>query len=143
MWKRERKGYTVLCWREPGSRRIYTKPEHVYIWEQANGPIPDGHIVHHANGERKDNRLENLVLVSRADHPRYHTSNVRQTEQGWKRHCPVCDLWKPVDDFYRRGPTGRQRYCKNCQRRNRRQWAQENREHFNAYMREYRKRGND
>lgn len=46
--------------------------EHRYIWEQANGPIPRGYIVHHINGNIQDNRLENLLCISRKEHYRIH-----------------------------------------------------------------------
>lgn len=43
--------------------------EHRYVWSQAHGSIPDGALVHHVNGDRGDNRLENLELVaSVSDH---------------------------------------------------------------------------
>ena len=47
--------------------------EHRYVWEQANGPIPDKWVVHHLNGIKDDNRLENLVAMPRSHHgPRAH-----------------------------------------------------------------------
>lgn len=46
--------------------------EHRYVWEQAHGPIPDGWHIHHLNGIKDDNRLENLVAMSRSDHHRNH-----------------------------------------------------------------------
>lgn len=53
-----------------GDRRVL---EHRYIWEQANGPIPDKWVVHHFNGIKTDNRLENLVAMPRSHHgPRAH-----------------------------------------------------------------------
>ena len=42
--------------------------EHRYVWEQANGPLPTGGIIHHRNGVKDDNRLENLELTTRAKH---------------------------------------------------------------------------
>lgn len=50
-----------------GGKSIY-RPEHVLVWERAHGPLPAGWVVHHLNGDRKDNRLENLVALPRSEH---------------------------------------------------------------------------
>lgn len=47
---------------------------HVAIWERANGPVPHGHIVHHLDGDRLNNQIENLMPMTRADHARHHNS---------------------------------------------------------------------
>ena len=44
------------------------RDEHRVVWEEANGPIPDGYVVHHMNGVKTDNRLENLLAVPRHQH---------------------------------------------------------------------------
>lgn len=36
--------------------------QHRLVWEQAHGPLPSGATVHHRNGDKLDNRLENLEL---------------------------------------------------------------------------------
>lgn len=43
---------------------------HRYRWEQANGPIPAGHIVTFKDGDRSNCSLENLALMSMADNAR-------------------------------------------------------------------------
>ena len=48
--------------------------EHRLVWEEANGPIPSGYLVHHRNEDRSDNRLENLQLMTRAEHNQHHHS---------------------------------------------------------------------
>ena len=46
--------------------------EHRAVWEAAHGPIPEGMVIHHINGDAKDNRLENLMLLSHSDHIALH-----------------------------------------------------------------------
>ena len=42
------------------------------VWLAWSGkPIPEGHQMHHLNGIVTDNRLENLICLSRAEHRRY------------------------------------------------------------------------
>ena len=43
--------------------------EHILVWEEANKmPVPDGHVIHHLNGIRNDNRISNLVALPRRKH---------------------------------------------------------------------------
>lgn len=66
--KRKRDGYIELLV-APYQREL----EHRVVWERANGPIPKGWIVHHLNGTKDDNRLENLAAMSRRAHgPKKH-----------------------------------------------------------------------
>lgn len=46
--------------------------EHRLVLYEAGVPIPDGHQVHHVNGDRLDNRLENLQVLPESDHHRLH-----------------------------------------------------------------------
>jgi len=55
--------------------RIY---EHVLrIWEAGIYYDPEIHVIHHLNGKRDDNRLENLAVVLRAEHENYIFSSVK------------------------------------------------------------------
>lgn len=51
---------------------------HRLIWEEAHGPIPEGHEIHHVNGDGTDNRLENLVCLSTSEHRLLHAKLRRE-----------------------------------------------------------------
>lgn len=55
-------GYTKVKIADPKQWKM----KHVLIWEVAHGPIPKGHTVIFGDGNRQNLKLENLVLVSRA-----------------------------------------------------------------------------
>ena len=43
------------------------KLKHIHMWEQANGPVPEGHVVAFIDGDKTNCRLENLMLISRLE----------------------------------------------------------------------------
>jgi hypothetical protein len=59
--------YVVV--RSPDGGRDY---EHRVVYAAAYGAIPAGYEVHHRNGVRDDNRLENLCLLSASQHRAEH-----------------------------------------------------------------------
>jgi len=46
--------------------------EHIAVIEERVGTIPDGFEVHHLDGNKENNRDDNLILLSKADHTRLH-----------------------------------------------------------------------
>jgi hypothetical protein len=45
---------------------------HRVIWEKHYGQIPVGYDIHHLNGDKADNRIENLQCLLSAEHTRLH-----------------------------------------------------------------------
>lgn len=57
---------------------IYSERLHRRIWEDAYGPIPEDHHIHHKNGDNTDNRLENLECILKRDHHLKHFDKEKQ-----------------------------------------------------------------
>ena len=89
---------------------------HRWIWEQANGPVPAGHAIHHVNEDRLDNRIGNLQCLTHTDHKRIH-SGCDLRDGVWWKPCSHCLEKKPVGraDWYL-GPKGWPLYgrCRPC-----------------------------
>ena len=48
---------------------------HTLLYENFIGEIPTGYVVHHINENKLDNRLNNLVCMSREEHIKHHNNN--------------------------------------------------------------------
>lgn len=47
--------------------------EHIVVWERETGfPIPENCCIHHLNGNKSDNRIENLCLMKFNAHTVFH-----------------------------------------------------------------------
>lgn len=96
---------------------------HRAIWEQAHGPIPSGYHVHHRNGNKSDNSIDNLVLLSHGEHSAEHVERLghhrdraransiatqnRQRAERSKREL-VCAVCKSI---YHSGAITPSRFC--------------------------------
>ena len=45
---------------------------HRGCWAAHNGTIPEGHVVHHINGDMLDNAIENLACMTPGEHSELH-----------------------------------------------------------------------
>jgi len=94
-----------------------------WLWEQAHGPIPEDYHIHHINGDKTDDRLENLQLVIAGEHKKNHdihrinwSGTFRMGRAGEEKFCQACQRWLPLPDFGRQAGKRCCPRCKECDR---------------------------
>ena len=101
-------GYYIVS--KSYSKTIYL---HRLVWEEAYGEIPEKMLVYHIDGDKLNNDLSNLELMSHIDHRRIHSGWLGD-ESGWThKPCSRCKEMKPLDEFYKQ-KKGYQSMCKAC-----------------------------
>lgn len=93
--------------------------EHRKVVFDAGIPVPAGTEVHHLNMDHGDNRLENLTVLTTAEHRRAHRTVGNQWGTweigGETKECAECRERKPRDHFWIK-PNGQPfAYCRPCQ----------------------------
>lgn len=61
----KRPGSKPYYWEKTAQPNVW-RLKHQLVWEEHNGPIPEGCIITFANGDTLDYRIENLVLTTKA-----------------------------------------------------------------------------
>ena len=72
--KVDNKGYYIITTGKEGNNGKYL---HRLIWEDWYGKsVPDGYVIHHLNGNKTDNRIQNLQCVEQRLHKKFHARNM-------------------------------------------------------------------
>lgn len=72
---------------------------HVYVWRRSNGAIPEGWHVHHKDGDKYHNDLENLMCIDGSSHLSHHqkeraeNDRERILENLRKNAIPAASAW--------------------------------------------------
>ena len=78
-----KQGYDLVCL-EDQNKKLKTGYIYRLVYQNFVGPIPEGYQLHHINGDHRNNSIENLQLVIREIHRKYHYSlkkGVKMSEQ--------------------------------------------------------------
>lgn len=65
---------------------------HRDMWEYYRGEIPEGFIVHHINGDKEDNRPENLECIPEIAHRLSHSNDKRVRSTPAEKQ-KIIELW--------------------------------------------------
>ena len=76
----------ILC---PGHQRADSSGyvmEHILVWERATGiSVPKYCCIHHLNGIKDDNRIENLCMMEHTAHTVFHHTGAKRSKETRKR----------------------------------------------------------
>lgn len=71
---------------------------HRIVWFAVNGGIPYGHYVHHKDGNRLNNLIENLELMTASEHQRITNLGRKQTKEWTAKR--IANGWKTRKKIY-------------------------------------------
>ena len=77
---------------------------HQFVYEEANGTIPDGYEVHHRDHNKDNNKVENLELLSTEEHKEAHAE--QQKRNGEKLAEYVAENFDEVQGLAKQGKAG-------------------------------------
>jgi hypothetical protein len=67
----------------------YYQYVHIYNWTQEHGKVPTGYVVHHKDGNKRNNEVWNLGLVLRSIHTKNHEP--WKHRKSWKAKRGLCE----------------------------------------------------
>lgn len=118
-----KKGETPLNYRPVGSERVNVegyveikvadpktwKLKHRVIWEEAHGPIPEGHNIQFKDGNSLNVQLDNLYMISKADQLRNENSSVARYPQELRQIIALKGAIKrKINDYNRKNQDGKE-----------------------------------
>lgn len=59
---------------------------HRYVWKYYNGDIPEGYDIHHIDGDKGNNDISNLQMLSVHEHQRLHADKLTDKQREWRRN---------------------------------------------------------
>lgn len=60
--------------------------EHIIVWEEETGvPVPLNCCIHHLNGNKSDNRIQNLCMMQHTAHTVFHHTGAKRSAETRKK----------------------------------------------------------
>lgn len=90
---------------------------HRYVWEYYNGKIPSGYEIHHKDCNKDNNSIENLQLLTAAEHDKIHACNMTSErkhqlrENFLKNALPKATEWHKSEKGHEWHKNHYEKYC--------------------------------
>lgn len=94
-----------------------TKREHQIIMEEHIGrKLRKGEVVHHVDGNKRNNNLKNLILTTRSEHAKIHAKELDRSKPvvQMSKDFEVIKKWKSAMAASKELPVHRSNICKCC-----------------------------
>lgn len=62
-------------------RGLYVYEHQLVWWKNTNISVPDGYHIHHKNGDKTDNRFDNLEIIFKSTHAKLHNGQKKAGEK--------------------------------------------------------------
>lgn len=86
-----------------GKKQKNWKGKHILIWEEHNGPVPDGHVVIFGDGNNRNFDIKNLILVSRSQLATLNKKKLIQNDADLTRTAVImADLYQKISQRKKR-----------------------------------------
>ena len=80
-------GHLYTKQKSGGGHYRYDELIHRAVWQYNNGIIPEGYIIHHIDGNKSNNDISNLQLMTGTEHRKLHNRIAKST----RTHvCKIC-----------------------------------------------------
>ncbi len=90
-WTENKSGYFNVTQKNlPGKNWL-----HQYVYEKEKGAIPAGCHVHHKDRNKRNNRIDNLILLSQEEHSKMHGEYKTSNPERYKKQCEHLDRIRP------------------------------------------------
>lgn len=80
---------------------------HRYVWEYYHGKIPKGYHIHHIDGDKANNDISNLRLLTASEHEKLHGSKLTE-EQRENRRRNLAEKARPKANEWHKSEDGRE-----------------------------------